>query len=210
MNTYLENLQWRYATKRMNGQPVEQNALQNILEAIRLAPTSLGMQPFKVLVVQSKEAKEKLFLACNQPQIKESHTVLIFCRWKYFTAEQVHDYMQNIVQTRGVTKESLQGFQNMILDTIQNNSQEFLDNWASRQIYIALGFGLFAAAMEKVDSTPMEGFDPKKLDEVFQLPEKGLHSTVLLAIGHRDPQTDYLVNQKKVRRSHDKLFEFLP
>jgi nitroreductase len=203
----LTNLKWRYATKRMNGQKVPAEKLENILEAIQLAPTSLGLQPFTVLVVEDPELRAKIAPAIyNQPQITEGSHVLVFAAWKDYSNEKVEKYLNHIATLRGIPVESLSGMRDMINGSIAGKSPEQLLNWNSRQAYIALGFGLVAASHEQVDATPMEGFDPDALDAVLGLSEKGLHSTVILALGYRNAEKDYLSAAAKVRRSQDELF----
>lgn len=203
----LNNLEWRYAAKRMNGQKVPAEKLEKILKAIQLAPTSIGLQPFTVLVVENEELKAKMAPAIyNQPQITEGSHVLVFAAWKEYSDENVEKYLNNIATVRGIPVESLDGMRNMINGAISGKTPEQLLNWNSRQAYIALGTGLAVAAEEQVDSTPMEGFDPDALDTVLGLQEKGLRSTVILALGYRDAEKDYLSSSAKVRRNKEELF----
>lgn len=203
----LTHLKWRYATKRMNGQKVPAEKLENILEAIQLAPTSIGLQPFSVIVVEDPEVRAKIAPAIyNQPQITEGSHVLVFAAWKEYSAENVEKYLNHIASLRGIPVESLEGMRNMITGAISGKTPEQLLNWNSRQAYIALGFGLVAAAQEQVDATPMEGFDPDALDVALGLSEKGLRSTVILTLGYRDAEKDYLNGAAKVRRDKEELF----
>ena len=201
------NLEWRYAAKRMNGQKIPAEKLENILKAIQLAPTSIGLQPFTVLVVEDEKLKAKMAPAIyNQPQITEGSHVLVFAAWKEYNKESVDKYLDNIASVRGIPVDSLGGLRNMIDGAISGKTPEQLLNWNSRQAYIALGTGVAAAAEEHIDSTPMEGFDPDALDEVLGLQEKGLRSTVVLALGYRDAENDYLSSSAKVRRNKEELF----
>lgn len=207
MSELIEKLNWRYATKRMNGQSVPQEKLNNILEAIKLAPSSAGLQPYNVIIVENKEVKEKIFeTAAKQPQIPDASHLLIFAAWEKITAKQVEEYIKLIASTRNVSLESLAGFQSNINGGILSRSEDVNFNWAARQAYIALGHALVAAATEDVDATPMEGFDAAKLDEILGLKERGLRSVVIMTLGYRDQDKDPLVNAKKVRRPHDELF----
>ena len=202
----LNNLKWRYATKRMNGQKVPAEKLENILEAIQLAPTSLGLQPFTVLVVEDPELKAKIAPAIyNQPQITEGSHVLIFAAWTEISDKSIKTYLDHIASLRGIPVESLDGMKNMIDGTVSRMNPEQILNWNSRQAYIALGVGLVAAAEEMVDSTPMEGFDANALDLALGLKEKGLHSTVVMALGYREAEKDYLSSATKVRRDKEEL-----
>jgi nitroreductase / dihydropteridine reductase len=206
MNT-LTNLKWRYATKRMNGQKVPAEKVENILDAIQLAPTSLGLQPFTVIVVEDPEVKAKIAPAIyNQPQITEGSHVLVFAAWKEYSTENVDKYISHIATLRGIPVESLDGMRNMVNGSLSGKTPEQILNWNMRQAYIALGFGLIAAANNQVDATPMEGFDSDALDTALGLAEKGLHSTVVLALGYRDAEKDYLSKAAKVRREKDELF----
>ncbi|OFX61513.1 MAG: NAD(P)H-dependent oxidoreductase [Bacteroidetes bacterium GWB2_41_8] len=203
----LTNLKWRYATKRMNGQKVPAEKLENILEAIQLAPTSIGMQPFTVLVVGDADLRAKIAPAIyNQPQITEGSHVLVFAAWKEYSNENVDKYINHIATLRGIPAESLDGMRNMITGAISGKTPEQLLLWNQKQAYIALGTGLVAAAEEQVDATPMEGFDPDALDAALGLNEKGLRSTVILVLGYRDTEKDYLSGAAKVRRVKDELF----
>ncbi len=204
----LEALNWRYATKRMNGTPVPQEKLDRILEAIRLAPSSAGLQPYEVIVVTDPELKKKLQpSANNQPQIVESGALLVFAAWSNLTEKHVDDYMDLIVSERGVPRESLDQFSGM-LKSMTSRPAEDNFNWAARSAYIGLGFGLIAAADEQVDATPMEGFNPAQFDEILGLSEKGLRSVAIMTLGYRDAANDYMVNAKKVRKPYDRMFHF--
>lgn len=203
----LDDLKWRYATKRMNGQEVPAEKLENILEAIQLAPTSIGLQPFTVLVVEDPEIRAKIAPAIyNQPQITEGSHVLVFAAWTEISDEQIEKYLNHIAAVRGVSIESLVGMQNMIKGSLARKTPEQLLDWTSRQAYIALGVGLVAAAEEQVDATPMEGFDPDGLDAILGLNGQGLHSTVIMTLGYRDAENDLYISAAKVRRNKEDLF----
>ena len=203
----LSNLKWRYATKRMNGQKVPAEKIENILEAIQLAPTSLGLQPFTVLVIENPELKAKIAPAIyNQPQITEGSHVVIFAAWKEISKTNIDKYLNHIATLRGIPVESLDGMRNMINGSITGKTPEQILAWNMKQAYIALGTGLVAAAEEQVDATPMEGFDPEALDAALGLTGKGLHSTVIMALGYRDAEKDYLSSAAKVRRDKSELF----
>ena len=204
---FIESLQWRYATKRMNGQQIPSEKLSNILDAVQLAPSSFGLTPYNVIVVQDPAIKEKLAPNCyNQPQIKESSALLIFAAWKNINESHVDSYINEIAATRGIPAEALSDFANVMKGKVNNSSAEDLHTWAAKQTYIALGFGLAAAAVEEIDSTPMEGFNPAGVNEVLGLEAKGLSAVCILALGYRDAPQDYLANAKKVRRDKEKLF----
>jgi nitroreductase len=199
-------LHWRYATKRMNGTKIPKEKLDTILDAISLAPTSFGLQPYSILVIENASILEKIKpIAMNQPQITEASALLVFAVWDTLTIEKIEEYIQLIADERNVTVESLKNMQDVIASVLKNSdSDNFI--WNSKQAYIALGFALVAAAELEIDSTPMEGFDKSQLDVLLNLKEKGLRSSVIMTLGYRDAKNDYLANLKKVRREKEKLF----
>lgn len=201
--SFIEQLNWRYATKRMVADKVvPQEKVNAIVEAIRLSASSYGLQPYNLLVIQDKELLKKIQpIAYNQPQIGETSTLLVFAVWDKPTQERIDAYFNLIASERGIPVEALAGFKTTVEGTISNLDEATAYNWMARQAYIALGTGLAAAAIEKVDATPMEGFNPAGLDELLGLTEKGLKSVVLLPLGYRDEANDPLANAKKVRKS---------
>ena len=203
----LQHLNWRYAAKRMNGKKVEQHKIDNILEATRLAASSMGLQPYSILVIKDEALLKKINeSACKQPQIIECSHLLIFAAWSNLSEKHFDEYITDITEQRGVTKESLAAFKANYMNGMMTRSVEKNFEWAARQTYIALGFALVAAAAEGIDSTPMEGFNAPALDELLKLKERGLQSVSLLPLGYRDEANDFLVKAKKVRRAKDKLF----
>lgn len=207
MSNLIETLNWRYATKRMNGDKVPAEKLDVILEAIKLSPSSAGLQPYTVFVIEDQEVKEKIQkVAFMQPQIAEASHLIVFASWTKITTGHIDEYMNLIADTRGISAESLDGFKAAVTNMVMNRTEEGRAQWAARQAYIALGHALVAAASEQVDATPMEGFDANGLDEILGLNEKGLHSVVIMTLGYRDAEKDVLASAKKVRRSHEELF----
>jgi nitroreductase/dihydropteridine reductase len=203
----LQSLEWRYASKRMNGKQVPQEKVDKILEAIRLAPSSMGLQPYTVLVIEDQELKKQIQpIAFNQPQIVESSHLLVFAAWANVTPAQIEDYINHTAAVRNMPVENLNDFKNTLLNMARNRTAEENYQWSARQAYIAFGTALLAAASEKVDATPMEGFNNAALDELLKLEEKGLKSVTLLPLGYRDADKDWLAKLPKVRREKDKLF----
>ena len=203
----LKSLEWRYATKKMNGEKVPQNKLERILEATRLAPSSYGLTPYNVIVVEDQKLKEELQGACyGQTQLTDSSAVLVFATWDDVTEEAVDIYIQETAKQRGIGVEMLGEFSGMIKGSLSNMTQEQKVAWAQRQAYIGLGFALVAAATEEVDSTPMEGFVPTSVDNILGLKELGLMSVAVLPLGYRDTENDYLASLKKVRWENEKFF----
>jgi nitroreductase/dihydropteridine reductase len=203
----LKSLEWRYATKKMNGKPVNEDQVEQVLKAIQLAPTSMGLQPFTVLVVKDLSLREKIKnVAYQQSQITDGSHVLVFAAWSNISVEQVDAYLNNIAQTRGVEVSSLDGFRKNMVDLITKQSEEQNFQWAARQTYIAFGTAIAAAAELRIDATPMEGFDPAAVDEILGLKELGLRSVTLLPLGYRDEEQDWLSKAPKVRRDKKELF----
>ena len=200
----IESLEWRYATKKMDPtKTVPRAKLERILEATRLAPTSSGLQPFELIVVSSPEVRAKLKVAANgQSQITDASHVLVFAAWDTYTAERINAACDLVNETRGATSESGEKYRKFLLATYPARDAEVNFIHAAKQAYLALGVALVAAATEEVDSTPMEGFDPPAVDELLGLRARGLRSAALMAVGYRDAANDWLVNLKKVRRSH--------
>lgn len=206
----IKHLNWRYATKRYNNSKIEVDHLNAILESIRLAPTSLGLQPFKVFVIDSDEQREKLFPAANnQAQIKEASHILLFAANTSITPDSIQQYMENVAQTRSMPIENLEGFRKMIDGYVSSVPTQNIFHWNAHQVYIALGFAMATAAQLGVDTTPMEGIKAAEIDQLYNLPEQNLKATVLLALGHRDAENDRLAALPKVRKSSEEMFEFL-
>ncbi len=198
---YLEILNERYATKAMNDEIVPQQKINNILEAIRLAPTSSGLQPFEVFVIANKEIKSKIReIAWNQSQITDCSHLLVFAAWDNYTAERINYMFDLTNEVRGIKNEGWENYRQQLLSSYPQRDPEKNFQHAACQTYIAFMSAITQAAYEGLDSTPMEGFDPIALDEILSLREKGLRSTLLLPIGYRDADKDWLVNLVKVRK----------
>ena len=202
MSDLMHKLEWRYATKKMDAaRAVPQDKLDRILEAARLAPTSSGLQPFEIIVVSSKAVREKIKpIAWNQEQITDGSHLLVFAAWDNYTAERINMMFDMTNTQRGGTNEGWENYRQMLLKNYPARTPEVNYEHAARQAYIGLGAALIAAAFEEVDATPMEGFDPKAVDEILGLSARGLRSVVLVPLGYRAAEGDWLANLKKVRR----------
>jgi nitroreductase len=202
----IQNLNWRYAAKRMNGNKIPQNALDTIKESIRLSPSSVGLQTYKIFIVEYAELEKNISpSAFNQPQIIESSHVLVFTVWNSLTDKQASEYLAYVQSERGVSLESLSTLEGY-LNNIKKMSEDDFYNWSSKQAYIALSSAMIASAELKIDSTPMEGFNKEELDKALDFSLKNLKSVVLLALGYRDEKNDWLLKMKKVRRNESELF----
>ncbi|PKO28213.1 MAG: NAD(P)H-dependent oxidoreductase [Betaproteobacteria bacterium HGW-Betaproteobacteria-9] len=198
----LDKLQWRYATKKMDAtRAVPQDKVDRIVEAARLAPTSSGLQPYEIIVVTSKAVRAQIQpIAWNQAQITDGSHLLVFAAWDNYTPERINHMFDLTNEQRGFTNEGWENYRQMLLKTYPPRDAEVNFQHAARQAYIGLGAALIAAAFEEVDSTPMEGFDPAKLDDILKLRERGLRSVAILPLGYRADEGDWLVTLKKVRR----------
>jgi nitroreductase len=207
MSDLLQKLEWRYATKKMNpAKAVPQEKVERILEAARLAPTSSGLQPFEIIVVTSKDVREKIKpIAWGQNQITDGSHLLVFAAWDNYTAERINAMFDMTNAQRGGTNEGWENYRQMLLNSYPARDAQTNFEHAARQAYIGLGAALIAAAFEEVDSTPMEGFDPKALDEILGLGKRGLRSVAIMPLGYRDESGDWLVNLKKVRRPREQF-----
>ena len=202
----LDKLNWRYATKAMNGQKIPQEKINNIIEAISLAPTSSGLQPFEVYVVTNQEVKDKIKpIAWNQSVVSDCSHLLVFAAWDTYTEERINKMFDLVNEIRGFKNEGSENYRQMLLKGYPPRDPELNFNHAAKQAYIAFSQAITAAAFEEVDATPMEGFDVNAVDEILNLREKGLRSCVLLPLGYRDTENDWLVNLKKVRKSREDL-----
>ncbi len=199
----LDKLNWRYATKKMDpSKAVPDAKVERILEAARLAPTSSGLQPFEVIVVTNKALREQIVpVAWNQAQITDGSHLLVFAAWDNYTPERINKAFDLVNEERGFVNEGWENYRKMILGTYPPRDAEVNYAHAARQAYIALGVALTAAAFEEVDATPMEGFVPEKVDEILGLKEKGLRSVVIVPLGYRAAEGDWLAPLKKVRKA---------
>ncbi|NGX86217.1 NAD(P)H-dependent oxidoreductase [Rahnella sp. Lac-M11] len=205
MTTLNDRLAWRYATKKFDPtKSVPADKLERIIEAVRLAPTSSGLQPFELFVVTNPEVREKIrAVAWNQAQVTDSSHLLVFAAWDDITEERVNMMFDLTNDVRGFVNEGWENYRKMLLGIVAERGTEANYQAAARQAYIGLGAALIAAAFEEVDATPMEGFDPAAVDEILDLKEKNLRSVIILPIGYRAHEGDWLVNLKKVRRSRE-------
>ncbi|CAA6824068.1 MAG: Oxygen-insensitive NAD(P)H nitroreductase (EC / Dihydropteridine reductase (EC [uncultured Aureispira sp.] len=202
----LDKLNWRYAAKAMNGEKVSQDKIDRIIEAASLAPTSSGLQPFEILIVKNQEIKEKIKkIAWNQSVVSDCSHLFVFAAWDTYTADRINKMFDLVNEVRGFKNEGWENYRQQLLGIYPQQDAEQNFNHAAKQAYLAFMAALTAAAFEAVDTTPIEGFDPTKLDEILDLRAKGLRSCVMLAVGYRDAENDWLVNLAKVRKSKDDL-----
>ncbi|MCD0471383.1 NAD(P)H-dependent oxidoreductase [Flavobacterium sp. JAS] len=207
MSTLLDNLNWRYATKKFDAtKKISAADLNTLKEAVRLSASSYGLQPYKVVIVENPEIREQLKAAAyGQTQITDASQLFIFANDLNTGAESVDAYIQDISETRGVPVDALAGFSDMMKGTIANLSPEAKNIWTAKQTYIALGTLLSAASELKIDATPMEGFNAAAFNEILGFDKLGLNASVIATVGYRHNEDD-TQHYKKVRKSHENLF----
>lgn len=197
----IEALNWRYATKRMTGEKLDEALVNEIIEAARLAPTSAGLQPFHIIKISNQEIKQQIQpIAFGQPQIVESSHLLVFTSWDKITDEQVDEVYNYTNTERGVDNSATADTVAGLKQLFGSWTQEEQYHHTAKQAHIGMGVAIAAAAQLGVDATPMEGFNKEGIDEFLKLREKGLRSVTLMALGRRKTDEDWLFPLKKVRQ----------
>lgn len=203
----IEDLQWRHAVKAYDStKKVSEEDLNKILEAARLAPTSSGLQPFRVIVVENQELKEQMVKGALNPEVmRDCSHVLVFAAWDNYSEEKIDKVYDYHTDVRELPRGRFSSYTDQ-LKTIYG-AQTAEENFAhtARQTYIALGLAMAQAAELKIDSTPAEGFSNEVVDEILGLKELGLKSVTLLYLGYRDSENDWLSKMKKVRIPMDEF-----
>ena len=197
----LESLKWRYATKKYDpSKKVSQEDVDKIVEAARLAPTSSGLQQFRVLVVTNQDLKNKLSNRVLNPEVMvECSHVLVFAAWDRYTDERIYEIYELTTDQRGLPRGRFDSYTDKIKGIYLKETAEENFMHTSRQSYIGFSMSIAMAAELKIDSTPAEGFDNALVDELLDLKSKGLKSVTLLYLGYRDTEGDWLASMKKVR-----------
>ena len=207
MDNFINNQNWRYATKKFDAsKKIQTSELDFLKEAIRLSVSSYGLQPYQVLIIENPILKSEIKKAAfNQNQITEASHLFIFANYINFTEEYIDSYIQNVANTRNIELANVAGYGNFIKRTLLTQSHEQLQIWAAKQTYIALTNLVNAAAEIKIDVTPMEGFIPEQVDEILNLENKNLTSVLIAPVGYRssEDETQFL---NKVRKPNNELF----
>ncbi|KEO75590.1 NAD(P)H-dependent oxidoreductase [Anditalea andensis] len=201
----IEVMNWRYAVKKFSKVKVTEEKINRIIDAVALSASSTGLQPYRIILIKNKAIREELAKDSFNKQIAESSHLMVFAAFDSITKERIQDLIKLMAETRGVAEADLADYKHSLEGGLLSRTDEDNFIWSSRQAYIALGTALIAAANLQVDTTPMEGFNNEKLDELLNLKEAGLKSVVLLSLGYRDAENDFLVNQKKVRLPKSEL-----
>ena len=210
MNKHIEDLKWRYATKKHDpAKEVSDEDLRFLKKSVQLSASSYGLQPYEIFIIKDKQLRKELQeVSFGQPQVVDAQYLMVFCYNTKIDEEYLDDFLKNMSETRGVSLDSLEGMRKAIAGSTLQFTQEQKEQWAWRQAYIALGFLLNAAPKVKVDVSPMEGFQNDKYDEILGLKEKNLKTGVIAAIGHRSDEDD-LKDALKVRKPENELFHEL-
>ena len=210
MSSIIENLNWRYATKKFDAtKKISKENLEELLEGVQLSASSYGLQPYQIFVIENPEIREKLKAAAwDQTQVTEASQVIVFANHKRLDEAYVDNYIKNIAETRDLKVEELEGMADMIKNSTLQLPEDKQNEWAQKQAYLALGFLLTTAADLKIDVCPMEGFSAEEFDQILGLEEKGLHTAVIACIGYRSEKDDYQ-HAAKVRKSTEDLFNFI-
>lgn len=210
MSEIIQDLQWRYATKKFDSdKKVTNEDLEIIKQALRLTPTSLGLMPLRFLIIENPEIRQQLRNASNnQSQITDASHLIVLCSVKHPNEVHVDQHISLTAETRNVEKSSLEGFTNSVNNYLQQRTPEMLHTWTSKQAYIALGILLSVCARLRIDSTPMEGFQPEEYNRILGLDKRNLHATLVCPIGYRHEEDKYQ-HLAKVRKSHNDLFEVI-
>lgn len=197
----IEHLEWRYATKKFdNSKKLTEEKINILKEAFNLTATSYGLQPIKLLVIKNQKIKDDLMpLTMHQMQVQDASHLLIYCVVTAIDKEYVTKYFELVENKRGTSKTILAPFRDILIEEFKQKDEEEIFAWAKNQAYLAMGNLLTVCALEKIDSCPIEGFEPEKYDDYLNLNEKGLKSVLVMPIGYRATD-DFFAEFKKVRK----------
>jgi len=207
MSTFLDQQNWRYATKKFDAtKKISNKDLDILKEAIRLSSSSYGLQPYKVFIIENPDLRAKIQPAAwGQSQIVDASHLIVFANRTNVTDEDIDSYLKNVAQTRNLPDTAIKGYGDFMKGGIGAKSQEEKANWTSKQTYLALANLMNAAAELKIDVTPMEGFVPAQVNEILGFDKLGLNASLLAPIGYRSTE-DATQHLKKVRKSNEELF----
>lgn len=204
--SYIDNLNWRYATKKFDGtRKISEESLEKLLEAATLSPSSYGLQPYKIIVIEDPDVRATLQPAAwGQSQLTEASHLIVLANMTDFGEELIDDYLENVSETRNIPLEDLSGYATFMKSKLLDLTSEEKAKWTEKQAYIALGNLLSAAADMKIDTCPMEGFDNEKFNAILGLTDDSLNTAVLVSVGYRS-NSDKTQHYKKVRKSKKQL-----
>ena len=201
MNNILDALEWRYAVKKFDDKAslTEQQILE-VKKVFNLSASSYGLQPYKMIVVQNPELKEKLVPASfGQQQISQSAAILVFAVRTDFGMDYIDQFFKDMSTKRQIPLENLEGYKNFMKGSFANKSEDEISSWATKQVYLTMGHMLASLAALQIDACPMEGIDPQAYDKILDLDAKQLKTIVAMPIGVRAPD-DASATALKVRK----------
>lgn len=206
----LNNLKWRYATKKFDAdKKISDEKLSCLKEAIRLSASSYGLQLYKVLIVSDPEIKKQLQPLCwQQSQITDCSHLFIFCSYKNYNDDYVDEYIELVSAEQGLEHTTLESYGTFIKSKVSEKIPAEQTAWLERQPYLAVSNLMMACAEQQIDTCPMEGFTPEDINRFFQLDNKNLNAVVMVAVGYRS-KDDIAQHRKKVRKAEKDLFEIL-
>jgi nitroreductase len=197
--TVTDALSWRYATKKFDAtRTIPAETWAALERALVLAPSSFGLQPWRFVVVRDRATREKLSAAAwGQRQPIDCSHFVVFAGRKGYDAKDLEHFVERTAAVRGVSKESLKGYADIIAGSVEKARQGgYLDSWLARQAYIALGLFMTSAALLGIDVCPMEGLDPAQFDAILGLPALGYTALCAGAAGYRAPDDKYAAAPK--------------
>ena len=204
----IDSLNWRYATKKFDEtKRVSNEDIEVLKEAIRLSPTSYGLDLYKVFVIEDKELLKKLQPVCwNQPHITQASHMFVFANVVKDFEPEIEKAIERKAKLTGKTVEEFNAYKNFVLGKMALRTQEGNADWTAKQTYIGLSNLMTTAAHLRIDSCPLEGFEPNQVNEVLGLEEKGLNAAVLALVGYR-AEDDKAQHNPKSRKTKEELFE---
>ena len=197
----IKKLKWRYATKKFDDATyISKKKIKRIKKAFNLTATSYGLQPVRLVVIKDKALQKHLVqYSMDQEQVAQASHLLVFCIETNIDTRYIEDYFNRIKDIRDTPDDILNPFREFLIEDFSGKSQAYIEDWATRQAYLAMGNLLTVCAVENIDACPMEGFQPDAYDKLLKLPEKGLRSVLVMPIGYR-AEDDMFSGFKKVRK----------
>ena len=198
----IKQLHWRYATKKFDdSRSIPDASLNVIKQAFNLTATSYGLQPVRLLIIQDKAMQKKLVPhSMHQEQVAQASHVLVFCIEEEIDQDYITTYFDRVKQIRNTPEDILQPFEDFLIEDFKSKSKQHIQDWATKQAYLAMGNLLTVCAIEEIDACPMEGFSPEDYDDLLNLKEKQLKSVLVMPIGYR-AEDDMFADFKKVRKT---------
>ncbi|WP_422079959.1 NAD(P)H-dependent oxidoreductase [Ulvibacterium sp.] len=209
MSHSIKNLEWRYAVKKFDSERIlPQEKIELLKQAFNLTATSYGLQPIRMVVLKDKELQERLVPhSFGQQQVAQASHILVICIENVINADFIKNYFERVKRIRDTPDEIIEPYLEALLDDFSKKETSEIRQWCINQAYLAMGNLLTVCAMEKIDSCPMEGFDPKGYDELLELNKRGLNSILVLPVGYR-AKDDMFSGFKKVRKKmEDSIIE---